>query len=178
MKKLILLLFVFSLLITASIHAQEAPLPSSYTLQSETDYRQYESNVLASIQWLQNTPRNTNLAKRKQVEDFLIKWIYGTPYLKVVIEPYVMKLSGKNADLLVSFIFGYTAFKLQNITKQDALVANVAGIEFLINDYNTNNYAFKKDATIDHIIALQSTGKLTDWVNKQLNAVNLHQSDN
>jgi len=176
--KQVILLFVFSLLFTASVQAQETPLPASYTLQSETDYRQYESNVLASIQWLQNTPRTVDVTKRKQTEDFLIKWIYGTPYLKVVIEPYAMKLSGKNADLLVSFIFGYTEFLLKNIAEKDALFANVAGINFLMKDYTANISSFKKDPAIDQIIELQTSGKLPEWIKTQISVAHSLQAEN
>ncbi|MDB5121718.1 MAG: hypothetical protein JWN56_2936 [Sphingobacteriales bacterium] len=171
------LLFIFSLLFAGIVKAQEPLVPVNYTLQSANDYRQYEPNVLASIQWLHNTPRSIETAKRKQVEDFLLKWIYGTPYLKVVIEPYAMKLSGNNADLLLSFIFGYTEFKLKNVTESDALVANVAGIQFLIEDYTVNISSFKKDAAIDKVIALQSSGKLAEWIKPQLSMGNKIQAE-
>ncbi|MDB5012977.1 MAG: hypothetical protein JWQ25_1179 [Daejeonella sp.] len=174
--KNVLLLFILSLLLT-NTKAQEPLVPTQYTLQSATDYRKYEPNVLACIQWLHNTPRNVEVAKRKEVEDFLLKWIYGTPYLKVVIEPYTMKLSGNNADLLLSFIFGYTEFKLKNLAENDALVANVAGIESLIKDYTSNNLKFKKDTAVDRVIALQSTGKLAEWIKPQLTMGNKIQAE-
>lgn len=175
MKKL-LLLFIFSLLFITT-KAQEPSVPTEYTLESATDYHKYEPNVFSCIQWLQNTPRKIEVAKRKKTEDFLLKWIYGTPYLTVVIEPYIMKLSGNNADLLLSFIFGYTEFKLKNPTANDASLANIAGIESLIKDYTANSLAFKKDAAIDHVIAIQSNGKLAEWIKPQLSMGNKVQAE-
>ena len=172
-----LLLFICSFFLTGSIKAQEPLIPIKYTFQTATDYRQYEQNVLAAIQWLHTTPRNTKVAKRKQAEEFLLKWIYGTPYLSVVIEPYIMKLSGNNADLVLSFIFGYTEYKLKNISKSDALTANIAGIQFLINDYSSNIGSFKKDPAIDKVIALQSSNQLADWIKPQLAMENKVQAE-
>ena len=127
---------------------------------------------------MQNTPRNTESVKRKTIEDFVVKWIYGTPYISVVIEPYAMELSKKNADLLLTFIFGYTEHKLKDLTDKDALTANLAGIEQMIKDYKSNIAVLKADPTIDRLIELQTAGTLADWIKPKLTAGNKVPSEN
>ncbi len=163
-----ILLFLLCSMFSISSKAQQPLLPLNYTLDIPADFRQYENNVTNCIQWFGETPRNIDIEKRKQTEDFLVKWIYGCPYITVVIEPYVMKLSAKNADLLLSFMFGYTVYQLQNLGNKNLLPANIAGLNQLIKDYKLNNKLLKSDSSIDKIIELQASGKLSDWVMPQL----------
>ncbi|WP_423149383.1 hypothetical protein [Rubrolithibacter danxiaensis] len=157
---LLLLLAVFS-------RAQEI-LPSRYHFDKAEDYKQYEANVIRGINWLASTPRTESKETRGLIEDFLVLWVKGTPDVQVIIEPYTMKLSKTNPDLLLSFIFGYTLYQLEHAEDKNLLNANIAGITHLIDDYIRNKEVFKKDEQIETLISLQKSGKLEDWVKPRL----------
>lgn len=163
------LLLAFYVWYIAGAAAQQSPVPASYQLDSLADFKKYESKVIPCIAWHAETPRSSSVAnERKKAEDFLISWISGCPYINVIIEPYVMKLSSKNADLVVSFMFGYTRFALQNPKNKDLVLANVAGLDHLLNDYRLNLKSLKKDPDIDQLLALQKTAGLPAWVEPRL----------
>ncbi|HYK76116.1 MAG TPA: hypothetical protein VEV16_04005 [Daejeonella sp.] len=164
-----LCLFVLLLIGFNSTWAQNLPpIPANYKLESPADFKAYETEVIQCIYWLAETPRNTHPEMRQKTEDFLVQWIYGSPYVNVIIEPYIMKLSSKNADLLLSFIFGYSLYQLEHPGDKNLLPANVAGLTNLLNDYQKNLKVLKKDPLIDKVIGLQASGKLSDWILPQL----------
>jgi hypothetical protein len=138
-----IILFLICGMLSVLAKAQQSPVPLNYTLHTPEDFRQYEPDVLDCIRWLYENPRSSTAGKRKQTEDFLVKWIYGCPYVQVTVEAYVMKLSSKNANLLLSFMFGYTHYQLQNLGNKDLLAANLAGLNYLIKDYQLNNKLLK-----------------------------------
>jgi len=160
---------VLGVVFSICAYAQEdISIPSNYTLESPADFRQYETTVVKCIKWFSETPRNINPAKRRKAEDFLVKWIYGSPYVNVIIEPYIMKLSAKNPDLLLSFMFGYALYQLEHLGDKNLVPANLAGLNLLLKDYQDNTSSFKRDAAIDKILTLQTAGTLTEWLQPQL----------
>lgn len=171
LKPILLLL----LLITSQkTFAQDKVVPVNYSLNIPADFRQYENDVIKSINWLASNPRTFKPRERLKTEDFLVKWIYGSPYVNVVVEPYIMKLSGKNADLLLSFMFGYTLYQLEHPGDKNLIPANIAGISRLINDYQLNFSTFIKDPLINSVIELEKEGKLSDWLETQLSQKTLN----
>ncbi len=158
---------LFFLLTVLWLQAQEL-IPQNYRLKTKEDFQQYESTVKSCMEWLIRTPRSENTAKRIAVEEFTVKWIKDTPYLTVVIEPYVMKLAKKNPDLLLTFMFGYTAYQLQHPENKALLTPHVAGLENLAKDYTLNKATFKEDEKIEEILELQKKGEISAWVKTQL----------
>lgn len=162
----ILFFTLILLLYMGSIQAQENTINQKFV--SPADFRQYEEKLISDINWLANTSRDTLIEQRKLKEDLTIKWIYDCPYIRVVIEPYVMKLSRKNADLLLSFIFGYTLQKLQSPQDKDPVKANIAGLNMLLKDYSFNKNVLNSDPAIDQLLEKQSTGSLAGWIQPNL----------
>lgn len=159
------MLFVF--LLVASVTKGQI-VPENYAFSSDEDYRRYEQQVIENIKWIATTPRSLDQDNRQQVEDFLVKWVYGCPYVRVIIEPYAMKLSSKNANLLLSFMFGYTLYKLEHLDDKNILNANVAGVSALLDDYQANKLSFKVDPAIDEVAELRLNGKLSEWIAPKL----------
>jgi ABC-type Fe3+-hydroxamate transport system substrate-binding protein len=165
MKKIILLLLSITAFVSSK--AQEL-VPKDYKFETKEDFQQYEPNVKACIHWLQITPRSEEKEKRTATEEFLVKWIKESPYVTVIIEPYIMKLLQKNPDLLLTFMFGYTQYQLDNPEIKTLLNANVAGLENIIRDYTLNSELLKKDAKLEEVIKLQKEGRLNSWIEPQL----------
>lgn len=155
-------------MLSTGIQAQDRKSPSDFKLESPADFRQYEEKLISDINWLAKTSRDTLADVRKHKEESTIKWIYNCPYIRVVIEPYVMKLSSKNADLLLSFIFGYTLHNLKVPEDKDPVNANIAALNMLLNDYSGNMKLMNQDPAIDRLLEIRSSGSLSDYVQPNL----------
>ncbi|HHC79245.1 MAG TPA: hypothetical protein ENK46_05135 [Flavobacteriia bacterium] len=163
------LAILFLLFISQTLFSQEFTIPKNVTLKSDSDYKKYENDVLQGINWLENTPINQQVAKRKKVSAFLLQWMTGTPSFSIKMQSFQMELTEKNPDLLISFLGGWAKYALENpADKDNELAANIAGFESLIKVYTSNKEnGIKKDKKVEKLAKLDKTG-LEKWVRKKL----------
>ena len=167
-KYLLIFISAFLLLHSSPALAQEFEPPRHYQFDTAGDYTFYLPEVVKGMEWMRNNPRTTAVEKRQKTEDFIIKWIYGSPSVYVVLEQYAMRLSTRNADLLVSFLFGYAKYQIDHPTEKNLIPANLQGIEYLLKDYEDNQKTFKRDVLIERALDLRNQGKLAEWVESQV----------
>ncbi len=166
----IVLSLVLFITATPLSHAQDFPVPANYILKAEEDYKKYEQELMATITWLEKQPINEYQEERKVANVFMMAWLTGSPYVTIELHGGVLTFSAKNADLLVTFMGGWTKYALANPEAADDLTAaNLAGLESVIEVYQLNKgNGMKKDKAVEKLIALQKDGKLKQWVKDQL----------
>ena len=169
MKKFELITITILLIFSQITFAQDFEIPKNLQLEKEADYIKYEADVLNGINWLENTSVEQELAKRKNTNAFLMKWIIGTPTISIGLQEFQTKLTEKNPDLLISFLGGWTKFAIENPSeKDDVIKANIAGFQSIIKVYIANKgNGMRKDKKIEKLIKLNPT-ELEKWVRKEL----------
>lgn len=165
MKKL--LLVSVALFLGSWLFGQEFQVPVNYQLVKIEDYAPYEQDVVNCINWLSETPVDQNVEKRKEANAFLMKWIIGSPNVKIEIRQDVVTFMS-SPDLLMAFLGGWTKYSLETKNFSDKLKGNMAGIENAIDVYNKNKKAIGKDKNIEKYVKLQSKGKLEEEIAKIL----------
>ena len=159
---------LFAIILSAFIlNAQEFEVPKNYKLEKKEDYKPYENDVLAAIEYLETSPFDKNIEKRKEVNAFLLKWMTGVPYVKIEMNSYVLELTKKNKDFLMIFLGGWTRYALQNPEGNNKFDGNLAGIQNIINVYTTAD-GIKKDKKVEKLIKLQKKGELEKWLKETL----------
>lgn len=98
----VVLLFLF----TQLSFSQEFKVPTDIKLEQAEDYKNYESDILKCINWLENTPLNQDEQKRTNANAFLMLWITGAPNVSVTMQAFQIDLTEKNPALLINFIGG------------------------------------------------------------------------
>ena len=78
--------FLMVLFLALNIAAQEFEVPKNYVLKNKADYPKYETDVLKAIDWLLQTPINSQPEKRIEVNRFLIMWLTGSPDVSIEIK--------------------------------------------------------------------------------------------
>ncbi len=149
------------------LFGQEFQVPQNYTLVKVEDYAPYEQDVLNGIKWLSGTPVNKETDKRKEVNAFLMKWMMGSPNVKLEVRQDVVTFIS-SPDLLMGFLCGWTKYSLETKNYTDKLKGNLAGIENAIDIYQKNKSILPKDKNIEKYIKLQSKGKLEEEIAKIL----------
>lgn len=145
--------------------AQESKLLSKPSEIPE-DYKANEPNVIATVDWIENTPINENEELHKMQYGLLIQWISGSPTVTLTLQEYVMDYTKKNSDLLIIFMGGWTKYALQNEYTTDVLQCNLAGVMSMIKVYKTGK--LKKDKKMDELVKLETDGKLESWLKDQI----------
>ncbi len=122
MKKSFLIIGI-QLLFTTLLFSQQCTIPNNVSLVEKEDYAPYHGLIVDCVDWLETTPFNEQQDKRKLVEAFLLKWLSGTPTLKVSMHMYHMEfISADTEKLLIPFLAGWA----RSIIESD----------FKINEYN------------------------------------------
>jgi hypothetical protein len=162
MKKLGTLIFIVLLFITATVKAQNYAVPVGYKMVSQADFVSHEQDVIATVDWLQDTPWTEDIAKRRAATDFLFKWIQDTPTITIELMPQLMNLTDANNKLLATFMGAYTKYAIQHpVYSKDE--ANLIAIKALIAKYKAEP-THRKDSDIERLIKLDKTNELEDWV--------------
>ncbi len=162
MKRLGTLTFVLLLLMAATVKAQDYAVPVGYKMVSQADFVSHEQDVIATFDWLQETPWTQDLPKRRAATDFLFKWIQDTPTITIELMPQLMSLTDANNKLLAIFIGAYAKYAIQHpvYNKDDA---NLVAVKALIVKYKAEP-THRKDSDIERLIKLDKTNELEDWV--------------
>lgn len=148
-----------------SVSAQESKLLSKPS-ETKEDYKTNEPKVIATVDWIENTPINENEELHKLQYGLLIQWISGSPTVTLSLQNYVMEYAKKNSELLIVFMGGWTRYALQNEYTTDALQCNLAGVMSMIKVYKAGK--LKKDKKMDELVKLEADGKLESWLKDQI----------
>lgn len=148
-----------------SVSAQQSKLLSKPS-ETKEDYKLNEPNVIATVDWIENTPINENEELHKLQYGLLIQWISGSPTVTLSLQAYVSEYTKKNSELLVVFMGGWTRYALQNEYTTDALQCNLAGVLSMIKVYKAGK--LKKDKKMDELVKLEADGKLESWLKDQI----------
>lgn len=153
----------FFLLLPITTSAQEL---LNRVPQSESDYKAMEKNVLASIDWMENTPMDQEPEKHKQQYEYLIAWISGSPDITIDLKANIVKFSEKNPELLIVFMGGWVRYALQNNYSNDTFQGNLAGLKSVVKVYKTG--VFKQDKETAKLVQMERNGLLEDWLKERL----------
>ena len=150
-----------------SLFGQEFQIPTNYSLVKAEDYTAYEQDVINGINWLISTPIEQDVEKRKGVNTFLMKWMTGSPTVKIEVRQEIVTFLS-SPDLLMAFLAGWTKYSLETRDFSNTLKGNVAGIETVIIVYNKNKKVVGKNREVEKYIKLQSKGKLEQEIAKRI----------
>jgi hypothetical protein len=147
--------------------AQEAK-PLSELPETKEEFVASEPRVIATVDWLENTPIDEQEDKHKMQYALLIGWLTNSPTVTLTMNEYVMDYTKKNSELLIIFMGGWTKYSLENEYSTDAVQCNLAGLRSMIKVYKTGK--LKKDKKMQELADLDAAGGLEAWVKKQIGA--------
>jgi len=160
--------FIFIILLFPFVHgyAQNVgcpPLPEKYEWKTAREYKRDEDLVLRTLQWLNATPMNEQLVTRSNANLFVMKWICGSPSLKLVIETGSLPFYEEFPDLLFPYIHGVAQCRLTKNNSCDELKATVNGfttVAFMI----LNDDRLKKNKSLQTLVKASKKGKMELYV--------------
>lgn len=157
-------IFTFALLLLAAkaVKAQTYAVPVGYKMVSQADYVKYEPDVVATVNWLEETSWTEEPQKRTAATDFLFKWIQDTPTITVELMPELMTLTDRNNKLLAIFMGAYAKYAIEHpaYNKDEA---NLAALKALMAKYKAEP-THVKDTDIERLIKIDKAGELEDWI--------------
>ena len=153
-------------IMTFNLVAQEFEVPKNYSFKQNDDYTKHEGEILKGIDWLLQTPINTQPEKRKEVNTFIMAWLEGSPTVSVEIKQEIVSFMKPNPDLLMIFMCGWTKYSLETKDYNNKIKGNQKGVEAVIEFYIKNKENLKKDKNVEKYIKLKEEGKLEDYISR------------
>nr|WP_294943590.1 hypothetical protein [uncultured Mucilaginibacter sp.] len=164
MKSFAIQVFLLLLLTTGvDAYAQSFEVPKNYVFKTRDDYSRYETDIIKTADWLQQTPWKAQPQKTEEADQFLLKWAKGTPAVTIKLIEAVMNLSDRNPQLGFIYMAQYSKYVLEHKQGFDINNANIVAVRALIAKYKAEPL-HKPDEDIEHLIELDSKGELNDWV--------------
>jgi hypothetical protein len=152
------------MLFSFSAKSQEFNVPANYEFKTAGDYTKYEKDIIACADWLENSPLDKDVQKRKEASAFLIKWITGSPTVSIGLNAdLVMKYFEKNGDFLVIFMAGWTRYALQNNYSKDQQKGYYEGYKSVITVYK-KGIGVTKNKDLEKLIKMYDKGELEAWI--------------
>ena len=148
-----------------SANAQQFSLPIWPEKVWPSEYANYNTDVHNCCDWLLNAAAGHNTPKREECTKFLIRWLEGSPAVRVYIVEGLVDV--KNSDLLVAYMASWTRHALDNPDDSPLLCANVAVNETL-EYYEANRKTIGKSKIMDKLLKLRSESKLAPYVKQCL----------
>lgn len=162
----ITILSLFAVL-TFNLSAQDSKLLSKVP-ETKEEFIASEPQVIASIDWIENTPMDQDEEMRKFQYSMLLQWMTNSPTVTLELSGYLSDYTKKNTDLLFIFMGGWTRYALQNEYTKDEVPCNLAGLQSMIKVYKAGK--LKKDKKMDELVALEASGGLEAWLKEKLAA--------
>lgn len=144
--------------------AQDFNVPKDYAFETADDYKPYEDDIVSCVEWLIETPVYQYTDKRKSANAFLLKWLTGSPYVHIEINPEIVTFLNTSPDLLIIFMGGWARYSITTENYDDKINGNIKGIEAVSSFYNQNKGIIPKDKNVEKYIKLQKKGKLKTFV--------------
>lgn len=135
--------------------------------KGKKQYIKSEKNVLATINWLENTPLNQDAEKHKQQFALLTGWVMNSPTVDITLDEKIVTFTNINKELLTIFLGGYTKYALENNHSKDEVKGSIAGVRSAIKVYK-KGVGLKKDQEMEKLVQLENKGELEKWVTDQL----------
>ncbi len=153
-------------ILAINVFAQEFEVPKNYVFSNKEDYAKYEADILKSIDWLTNTPIQTQPEKRKEVNTFVMVWLTGSPNVSVEIKTEIVNFMEPNPDLLMIFMCGWTKYSIETKDYKNKIIGNQKGIDAVIDFYTKNRENLKKDKNVEKYIKMKDKGTLEEYITK------------
>ena len=153
-------------LLGLTLYAQDFTVPPNYKLEKESDYAQYEQDVVRCVDWLLATPVDEQPAKRKQANAFLLQWLTGSPTVSIEINPQIVTFMEGSPEYLMIFMGGWAKHALETKDYSNKAAGSLAGIESVLAFYAKNQGVLKKDKNLEKYVKMKEKGTLQAYVEK------------
>lgn len=161
------ILVCFLLLAAKMLTAQSFDVPKNVVLKDKDDYAKYEKDIINAAIWLRDTPLNEQEAKRKEVSQFVILWLTGSPTVDVELGTAVLDFEKKNTGMMVVFMAASARYSLENNYSKDKTAKNRAALLDLITVYKSGK-GISKDKKMDKLVKMEAEGKLDEWIKENM----------
>lgn len=138
-------------------------VPQNPVLNAKEDYAKYEADIINAAKWLEETDLDKEMDKRQKVDDFLTKWIAGSPTVTVSLDELVAKIIDRNPQLLYIYIASYSRSVLLNKESPNSLLAVKDGLLSVLKVYK-KGIGVVRNRQLERLAKMDQDSQLEDYI--------------
>lgn len=144
--------------IQIQVVAQSKVLPDDLVIDERNSYNQYTHYVIPAINWLQQTPVDSDRVQRRRLNNFIMVWLQKNNQVVVNMPDYLLRFQNASNDLYFLYSGGWIKYQLQtNDTNRNNCY--MAAVGSVLNFYGANP-TIKRTNFADHVYEIYKQGKL------------------
>lgn len=132
-------------------------------------YLQLEPQVLADIDWLNNSPLGENQTMRDDKSRFVLMWMSGSPTVNIGIDDRIVKFTGSQPWLLMAYMTGWTKYALKHNYSADSVECTTAALTNVVSFYEKNRKGLSKSKEVEKYAKMLKDNTLKEYVSSILN---------
>lgn len=147
-------------------------IPDTLELNQRWNYNNYTHLVLPTIEWLQNTPIDTNNTLRTRHNNFLMYWLQKNEDVIVHMPEYLLEFQNASRELYFIYTGGWIqhAFKTKDTSRQSC---GLAAVKAVLSYYEGKNGIPENDY-LNCLLMIRNKGKLNNLFDSSDNAENTY----
>ena len=138
-------------------------LPKNIQLNAKEDYSKYEQTVIEAAKWLELTEMDKETDKRREIDQFIVKWTTGTPAVNIDIGETLYTLTKGNPELLALYLASYSRYSLENKGSAGKFSATKAGLLSIAAVYK-KGISVARNRDMEKLVKLVSADKLDAYI--------------
>jgi len=143
---------------------------------TEEEFRGVEEEILENILWLEENPFATESNDTKAISQYVLDWLTETPYISVTLDQVFTdgitsnKKYKYNDKLLITYLFGKSAYLIQNPQDKSEVNASTRGVIGMVKVYDELIKSDLKayNRTMETYQDLYTKGNLEEYVQARL----------
>lgn len=143
---------------------------------TEEEFRGVEEEILENILWLEENPFATESNDTKAISQYVLDWLTETPYISVTLDQVFTdgiasnKKYKYNDKLLITYLFGKSAYVIQNPQDKSEVNASTRGVIGMVKVYEELIKSDLKayNRTMETYQNLYTEGNLEEYVQARL----------
>lgn len=140
--------------------ADTGVIPKDLVLNQRWNYNEYTDMVMPVINWLQNTPIDTNNDLRTRHNNFLMYWLQKNEDVVVHMPEYL--LTFQNASRELYFIYTGGWIKHTFVTGDSTRKGNGQAAVSAVLDFYERDMGVPQNDYLDHLLSIQKNGELSN----------------
>lgn len=157
-RLLLIILLVGSQFRVLATPNSKGVIPDTLVLDQRWSYNQYTHLVIPTIDWLQNTPLDSNNELRRRHDNFLMFWLQKNEDVTVNMPEYLLKFQNAHRELYFIYAGGWIKYALET-GNRDFRDGAIAGVTSVLNYYK-EDMGVPENEYLNHLVNLQEQGKI------------------
>ena len=172
LNRLVTFILIVFCTVTTQAKQDNGVIPDTMKLNQRWSYDEYTHLVVPTINWLENTPIDTNNTLRTRHNNFLMYWLQKNEEVIVHMPEYLLKFQNASRELYFIYTGGWIKYVFQT-RDTGRRGCSIAAVTSVLHYYEGDNGIPQNDY-LDNLLTIRNMGELNYLFDSSENGKNIY----